>query len=1017
MRADDVARNDRPITLNDVGTSRDVVQSGFTRRSFLMNIATTGIVLSLGTPAVSGQQAPGAAAGDSLEQAFVTPPDSSKVWAWWWWLDSAASKDGITTDLEAMKRQGISGVVIYDAGTGGPEAPKGPLFMSEEWRENFSHAVQEAARLGIEMSVNLCSGWNAGGPWVEREDACKALVWTETIVEGPSNFEGVLSQPELQEVVFSYGPMKPKLKEDWYRDIAVVACRVEHEGTWNTEQAVDLTSATNEGRLKWQVPQGRWTILRLGYTLSQAQVKNSSSDQHAWEVDPLSAQALEHHFEHTAAKLVEVAGPLAGKSLKYTQIDSWEIGQPTWTAKFIEEFRTRRGYDPTPYLPALANKKVNSLELTERFQWDYRRTLADLTAENYYGRLSKLSHARGLGTHSESGGPFYTQFINGLECEGTNDIPMAEFWCDRLPLTMVKLEQGVSARLFRSTNSAFPDCNFGSIRQAASAAHIYGKPICQAEAYTSFNDDWSEDPFFLKSYGDRAFCQGLTRTVLSFSVHQSDLNAKPGYQWEHVGTHFDRNITWWEKSHAWLTYLARCQHMLQQGLFIADVLYFAGETIPNFVLVDRKPVAGYNFDVIDAQALRTRATSRDGGIRLPDGMSYRYLVLPEEATDKMTPAVLEKIGQLVEGGITLVGSRPQAALGLADYPRLDERIKTLADAIWGADESTAGTRSVGKGRVIWGSSLEEVIKADNLPPDVELRGVPNHIQFDWIHRRSENADLYFLANGSEGVVEMDAIFRIAGKTPELWDAVTGRVRNLPDFREESGRTLVPMRFEAKQSYFVVFRKERFSRRGQTKPTNFPILKEISRIAGPWEVTFDPSCGGPGRVTFETLEDWTKRAEESIRYYSGTAKYRKTFDLAAAGKQKQIYLDLGQVKNVAQVWLNGRDLGVVWTAPWRVNIGDAVQEKGNRLEIEIVNLWPNRLIGDGKLPKEQRRTVTNVRTYEAVVSGDIQFTCPSCEERKKTGKAPELLPSGLLGPVTIVGQWGKRETGRQSPLES
>jgi hypothetical protein len=938
----------------------------------------------------------GAAAPDrsALAQSFMAPPNDSKPWVYWWWLESDASKEGITRDLEEMKRQGIGGVLLFDAGSGGPLAPKGPAFMSDEWRENFRYAVREATRLGIEMGVNLCSGWDAGGPWVEREDASKALAWTETTVQGPQALDQLLKLPELKLIPISRF-YKVEEEQDWYRDIAVFASRADKAGVWNAQEAMNLSAAIQNGRLRWQVPEGQWTILRLGYTLSRARTRNPSVGQGGWEIDPFSVQALDRHFDHTAAKLIEDAASVPESTFKYTHIDSWEIGQPTWTANLINEFRSRRGYDPTPYLPALAGKTVNSPEVTERFQWDYRRTLADLTVENYYGRLTQRSHARGLGTHSESGGPFYTHDIDGLECLGADDIPMAEFWSTRP--SFFPFAEGVSSPFFQSTSHVMPECHTGSIRQAATATHIYGKSFCQAESFTGGNDDWTEDPFFLKADADRAFCLGLGRIVIHNFAHSPRVDIRPGNAWEHVSIHFNPNITWWDQSRAWLSYLARCGHLLRQGMFVADVLYFNGEAIPNFVLIDRKPLPGYDFDTINAQALLTRATAKNGNITLPDGMAYRYLVLPEMAAETMTPAVIGKIHELVEQGTTLVGARPKRAPGLTDYPQCDAKVRQLADALWGANSGTSGMRKVGTGRVIWGQGLEEVVKADGLAPDVQLDHPPKE-KFDWIHRRAEEGDIYFLANGSDNTLDMEVTFRVAGKTPELWDPVTGHVRVLPEYQEKSGRIAVPMRFEPRQSHFVVFWRPPENRTRAGK--NFREVKELSQLAGPWEVRFDPLWGGPERVTFEGLEDWAKRPEEGIRYYSGTATYAQTFDLPP-GVQKPRYLDLGMVKNVAQVSLNGKDLGTVWTAPWRVDITEVVKEKGNQLQIKVVNLWPNRLIGDGKLPRDERRTVTNVRTYDAVLPDDFySYQCPVCEERKKTGKEAQLLPSGLLGPVTL-----------------
>jgi hypothetical protein len=864
MGPDDIDGNSGETgTDGDTGNA-GVFRSRLTRRSLLMSGAATGVLLGLDPLAVAAARSAAAADGaDPLRRAFLNPPDDSKAWCYWWWLDGAASEAGITADLEAMKEQGISGVLVFNAGDGGPLSPKGPPFMSEPWREYFRFAVREAARLGIDMTVNLCSGWCCGGPWVTYDDVVKDLVWQETVIEGPGRIDQVLARASGK---------VPTAPHPWewttpgvdslarYRDIAVLACRETRDGVWRMEDIRDLTAATHDGRLRWNAPPGRWSVLRFGYVVrtranvtadpygAYHQTSFPGSPIVGWEIDPMSAGAMDRHFVHTGAKLIEDAGPLVGKTLKYFHIDSWEIGDPMWTPKLIDEFRSRRGYDPTRYLPALAGKELQSAELTARFKWDYRRTLADLTAENYYGRLATLCHEHGLSTDCEAGGPFYSQYIDALECQGGLDIPMAEFWCSRSPVavdgTPWPIYQGVLPPLFCSAEKTFPAMNYGSIRQAVSAAHIYGKAVCQAEAYTSFNDDWSEDPYFLKSYGDRAYCLGLTRQVLNAYVLQSTLTDKPGYQWEHTLTHFDRNVTWFPLSHAWLGYLARCQHMLRQGAFAADILYFSGQAIPNFVLLDRKPVAGFDFDVINAQALLARASVDDGRVILPGGLSYRYLVLPEGAAEEITPEVLGKMRQLVEGGATLIGPRPKHSLGLAAFARSESEVQAHAEALWGPQITPSGMRRAGEGRVIWGRSLEDVIRADGLQPDVELRGARTQAELDWIHRHEAERDIYFLANLSEQPTPVEAVFRIAGKRPELWDPVTGEVRDLPDFRSEGDRTVVPLEFAPKQSWFVIFnrRAQRSNRTRSSTARNFPPLQELATLSGPWEVAFDECVG-------------------------------------------------------------------------------------------------------------------------------------------------------------------------------
>jgi len=1045
-----------------------------------------------------------AAAVVDLAQGFAQPPDAAKPWAYWWWLDSNASKEGITRDLEEMKRQGIAGVLIFDAGIGGPLAPDGPVFMSNAWRELFRFAIAEANRLGLEASINLCSGWNAGGTWVKPEYAAQMLVWSQTQARGPGEVALTLPQPPIiggyyRDVAVlavkttgeegptpklaassSYPNYPPALaadgdpktrwisngdrpgqgpkpdrpeflsfefaepfpaaslylvpysdcgprdcelqassdgksfktvcrfvveerqpktvtfdevsanafrvvvtssypfqgKPDWNVQIAELALlkRGQKPGiprvTCESRSVVDLTVKIDaSGRLAWQAPAGYWTILRLGHTLVGAKTSCTSPGSQGYEIDPFSREAMDMHFAATAGKLVGDISPLVGKTLKYTHIDSWELhGDPNWSPDLRDEFKRRRGYDPLPFLPALAGKIVDSPEVTARFLWDFHKTLSDCIAANYYGRLRELSQQHGMGIHPESGGPCtpVKACIDALQILGISDIPMGEFWA-------------------RQSEPAGPIAWADwTIKQAASAAHIYGKPLVQAEAFTTMGPNWEKDPFMLKDIGDHAFCCGVNRAMLCFYVHQPYLDRLPGHQWEAAGTHFDRNVTWWPLIHAWLLYLARCQFLLQQGLFVADACYFYGEDAPNFVS-DRGRVspplpAGYDYDVCNAEVILTRMAVRDGRLVLPDGMSYRLLVLPER--EDMSLAVMRKIAELVEAGATVVGPKPVRAPGLAEYPNCDEAVRGLADRLWGnCDGKTVKEHVFGKGRIICGKTLGDIFQACGALPDFKCKVAQQGARIDYIHRSVAGAEIYFVANLVSRAEQAECLFRVSGKQPEIWDAVTGERRDATDWRVEEGRTVVPLAFAPRQSWFVVFRRPATPPAQRTP--NVPQLEAVHELTGPWRLKFDPKRGGPESVEFETLDDWSKRPEEGIRHYSGSAAYLKTFDLPEALRSAgtRLYLDLGKVQHLAAVRLNGKDLGVVWTAPWHVEITEATRPTGNALEIDVVNLWPNRLIGDAPLPPEKRLTTTNVQKFYK-------------------GKHP-LLESGLFGPVRIL----------------
>lgn len=878
------------------------------RRQFLFASGASAGVFSL-KPSSVWAEAVEAAGIDSLRSGFIDPPMRSRPWVYFWWLEGVVTPEGLTADLEEMKKQGIAGVLVFDAGRTGPSQVKGAKFMSNEWRANFRHTVREAARLGMEVSVSLCTGWDAGGFWVERDDAIQVLTWRELEVSGPHT----LTEKELTrqaELKAFGGPLAKVNPQNWSREIAVLACPAD-SSPWTRDKARVLPEKTVDHMRQWNVPAGKWTVMQFGYTLSAKLISLPSSDQPGWELDPMNRHALDQHFQHTAALLIEDAGEHAGKTFKFTHIDSWEIGQPTWNQQLAAEFQKRRGYDPTPYLPALAGKTVDSEDVTRRFQYDVRRVIADLVQENYYTRLTQLSNQHQLGTHSEAGGPFYTQYVDGLACLGADTIPMAEFWAT-LPGRII--QEGVSDPFFQSADLHDYASHIGSVRQAATAARIYGKPFCQAESFTGFDRDWTEDPYYLKAYGDRAFCVGLGRIVIHHYASVPDFHNPPGSQWEHVSIHFNRYLTWWDKCHAWLKYLGRCQYLLRQGNFVADILYYSGETVPNFVLIDRKPVEGFDFDTTNAQALLAKASFNNGGITFGTGTTYRYFAIPGKAGEEMSLPVLSKLRDLVRAGMTLIASRPQRVPGLAHYQESDRKLGTIADELWGS--GSQGEKKVGKGRVIWGKSVEDVLAADGVKPDLEIRGASSKDTFDWIHRRSDAAEIYFIANNSEDPAEIECTFRVSRNSPQIWNAVTGQAASPSGVHQNGGRTVMPMKFAPKESFFVIFPSAGKNATSQKLPRAFPELTPVSTLDGSWDVHFDPAWGGPSSIVFDHLQDWTKNSDDGIRYYSGQATYQKTFTFTPPSSGR-CYLDLGEVKNVAQVFLNGANLGVVWTAPWRV----------------------------------------------------------------------------------------------------
>jgi len=942
-----------------------------------------------------GKEPPGVK--KNLAEAFVSPPDSSRLAVWWMWQGNNVTPETITTDLEALKAQGIGTALVYSfTGPGN----KGPQFMSEQWRALWKHALSEADRLGMRLSVMACSGWNAGGPWITPELACKRHVLSQVIVEGPRKFHEKL-------------PVSANADARYYRDVAVqafplaaepntdIARRVQKqldaktmEVTVNGNQPtaaiqeqfrkplpaeaaemiidpariIDLTARMDaDGMLEWDVPAGRWAILRSGYSLTGAKVHWPTPGGEGLEADPLDGAAMEAQFANVVAPLAEDAGALLGKVFSSTMIDSWEMGKinPNWTAEFPQVFKKLRGYDPLPYLPVFAGHVVGSAQITDRFLHDYRKTLGDLVADNYYGRLTTLAEARGLANHSEAGA--MTPKVMAMDCLknlGRGTYPMGEFWQAN---TWMEANQNKNGK------------------ETASAAHIYGKNLAAAEAFTG---GIFESPSGLKPTADRAFCEGFNQFFVHVSPATQPEDGMPGGLF--VGTHFNRKITWWNQARPFADYIARCQQMLRQGLFVADVLFYNGDGCPNYVeskRVNPSLGAGYDYDVCNSEVILNRLSVKDGRIVLPDGMSYRMLVLPDGAD--LPLEILTKLKQLVAAGMTLVGPKPAFDPSLADYPRRDRALQDLASEIWGAcDGNQVQENTVGRGRVIWGRPLRKILLENGVPPDLTVTSDREDAFVDWIHRRVGDVDLYFLANRKDHAEQALCTFRVNGRQPELWDPARGTMRDLPVFEQKEGLVSVPLEFDPYGSYFIVFRKPA----GPAQDgKNFPTLQPVREIAGPWQVQFDPQWfypdnGTGGNLTFDKLEDWAVRPEEAIRHFSGTATYRAAFEASAEEAKSPLLLDLGVVNHVARVRLNGRDLGVAWTAPWRVNLTGAIKAGTNVLEIEVTNLWTNRLIGDGQLPTDKKRTVTTWTQYS--------------KPDPKTKKPFEPISSGLLGPVTL-----------------
>lgn len=741
---------------------------------------------------------------DQLEADFERTSLRTRPFTYWFWMNGNITKEGITKDLEAMHRIGVGGVFNLEGGAGIPEGPV--VYLSEEWAELKGHAIKEAARLGIDYIMHNCPGWSSsGGPWVTPEMSMQRLFWSEVEVEGGKEVRPALPTPrtpidfrkEVAVLAFpSFANGKPVGFSDWrelnnsvFNHLGKIRIdSYDKEQVIRKEEVIDLTSLMDaDGVLTWDAPPGNWTVMRIVHS-STGQRNCAAPDTGAGlECDKFSKEAIGLHFEKMMDILHPMLSPCIGLIEIGLEIDSWEVGMQNWTSGFERIFKEKTGYDIISYLPAMTGKVVGGKEETERFLWDLRRVQADLLADNYYGEFDRLCNQRGLSSYCE---PYDRGPMEELQVGSRVDGVMGEFW------------NGLSA-IFQNNLMMRR-----TTKLASSIAHINGQRIVGAEAYTSEPESgrWREHPFGLKAVGDKAFTEGINRMVVHRYAMQPHPTAAPGMTLGPWGIHFDRTNTLWEPSKAWMDYLNRCQTILQEGLFVADLAYFTGENVVGYTKVHRKdlspaPPEGYDYDLVNAEVLIQRASVKDGRLCFPDGMSYKMLVLQDQ--EAMSLDFLRRLRALVEDGLVVVGRGPRTSLGLSSWSKEEEaEFDRLRGEIWRSDEFE--TR-VGKGRVFQTSALEEVFAALGLLPDFEVTSNPDKAPVRHIHRKIGELDAYFLSNQRRSREDLVCRFRVAGKVPEFWDPVTGERKPAPAYSMEESTISVPLTLEEYGSVFVVFR--------------------------------------------------------------------------------------------------------------------------------------------------------------------------------------------------------------------
>lgn len=707
----------------------------------------------------------------------------------------------------------------------------------------------------------------------------------------------------------------------------------------------NVTEFSKNGVLDWEVPEGKWVIRRMAMLPTGVTNSPAAPEATGPEIDKMSKKHVAFHFDAFIGDILKRIPEADRKTFKVVVQDSYETGGQNWTDDMISVFKERYGYDPVPYLPVLEGTVVGNPDISDRFLWDLRRLIADRVSYDYVGGLRDVCHQHGLTTWLENYGHwgFPGEF---LQYGGQSDEIAGEFWSEG---------------------------SLGDIenRAASSCGHIYGKRRVWAESFTSGGPAFGRYPYQMKQRGDRFFTEGINSSLLHVYIHQPFEDREPGLDaW--FGNEFNRKNTWFSQMDVFTGYLKRCNFMLQRGDYVADVAYFIGEDAPKMTGICTPELpAGYSFDYINGEVLLQRASVEDGRIVLPSGMKYRLLVLPQLET--MRPEILQKIKELLQAGACVIGPAPKYSPSLSDYPAADQKVQALASELWG--DQTESVRTIGKGRLFMpATSLQPVLEALNVKPDMRVNsGTP--VLF--IHRATDEGDIYFISNQSENPVDINPSFRVAGKLPELWNPLTAEIRLLPEFTCADGVTTVPVRLEGFESSFIIFRKK--GTPSKTTARNYPVKEVLATVSSPWQVDFEKGKRGPEEaVTFPALQDWTENTDPSIRYFSGKAIYTNRITLDEL-PQKALYLDLGKVMVMAKVKINGQYVGGVWTTPYRLPVGDFLRKGENLIEVEVVNNWRNRLIGDASLPEKERGTWTNVNPWNA--------------------DSP-LQSSGLIGPVEI-----------------
>lgn len=935
----------------------------------------------------------------SLEEGFSCPESRYRPRTWWHWMNGNVTEDGIRKDLEWLHDAGIAGVTLFDASHSTPTiVEERRTYMSDGWKDALSFALDLADSLGMDIHIASSPGWSlTGGPWVSEEDAQKKLVWSEMKITGGSHVSMTLpappsvSGPYQDEPAFRNDPERYR----WYRDICVLALRTpavdsarvvrsdikagfrmdytvsDHFPTPETDDftalvdVIDLSGRYVDGILDWDAPEGDWTLMRFGCSLIGHVNGPAPAEATGLEVDKLDRGAVRRYFENYLSMYSDAVGGRLGEGgINGMVIDSYESGKGTWTAEMEAQFAERRGYELRPWLPVLAGRIIGSAAQSERFLFDWRKTLGELIAENHYDLAGEMLHSRGMVRYSESHEERTSFTGDGMAVKRGADVPMSAFW----------------VRYNAGWYSLYPGAE-ADLRESSSVAHIYGQNVCAAESFTTNGRIGKWDgygaykchPGNLKRVADAAMAEGLNRFVMHTCVHQPVDDKVPGLSLSTYGQWFTRHDTWAAEAHSWTDYLSRSCFMLQQGRNVADIAWFYGEdknVTGRYYDEMLQCPRGWNYDFVGGDALLNALRVQGGRLVSKSGAVYRIFVIDNELRYISLP-VLRKIALMAKSGIAVCGPRPEAPAGLMDA---QPEFEFLVREVWDGGRNNVIEVPQGCSMAELRDSALALLSRLDIREDVA--GLPDSLSY--VHRKLPRGHVYWLANICSQSRKVDLSFDCSGYEPEIWHADTGLVE-AARWSSDGHRTTVSLDLERDDAQFVVMVRRTMKREGCAPQSEMAQVQEIS---GPWTVELHQKLLDSKMMEMDTLSDLSLSDDPYVRYYSGTAVYRSTFSLDPVSGR--CWIDLGRVCNMARVKLNGQDLGLAWKSPFRLEATSAVRPGENEIEIRVTNSWSNRLIGDAR--GEGSSTWTPVAFYRA---------------------EDKLDPAGLIGPVIVL------ESGRNS----